>query len=106
MKWVGKAGDLVEIYIILLGSLAIVFWAYPIWFTPKMVGIMDWDFLMLKFDVLRSTVLDYGQWPGHNPWTTGGVPLLGHPSVNIFSIRSLFVLLLGTFWGLRFGSLA
>jgi len=45
--------------------------------------------------------MDYGQWPGHNPWSLGGAPLLGNPMCSLFSIKGLMVLMFGTSLGLR-----
>ena len=85
--------------------LAVALWASPIWFTPGMIGIGDWDIIMQRYEVLRRTVMDFGQWPGHNPWNAGGVPFLGTPLLSILSIKGLLVLALGTYWGLRAGVL-
>jgi len=85
--------------------LAVALWALPIWFTPGMTGIGDWDSASNRLEAVRRTVLEFRQWPGHNPWLTGGVPLLGMPYYNIFSISGLLGLVFGTYWGLRLGIL-
>lgn len=85
--------------------LAVALWASPIWFTPGMTGINDWDGTMHRYEVLRLTVMKFGQWPGHNPWISGGVPFLGTPFISIFSIKGLLVSAFGTYWGLRLGIL-
>lgn len=91
--------------LLLLCLLAIAIWAQPIWYTPGMRGINDWDPTMHRFEALRQTIVTYHQWPGHNPWIMGGVPLLGYPSFTILSIKGLLILLFGTYWGLRLGVL-
>jgi len=87
--------------IILLSLLVVAVWALPIWFTPQMTGVCDWDCAMHRFEALRRTILEFKQWPGNNPWSSGGLPLLGHPGIGLFSLSGLLVLILGTFWGLR-----
>lgn len=70
-----------------------------------MTGIGDWDSASTRLEAMRRTVLEFGQWPGHNPWLTGGVPFLGMPYYSILSINGLLVLVFGTYWGLRLGVL-
>lgn len=93
----------VDSCILLLSLLAIAIWASPLWLTGGMTGIYDWDTTTHRFEALRRTVLEFRQWPGHNPWTTGGVPLLGNPNLSLVSIKGVLVLVFGTFWGLRLG---
>lgn len=85
--------------------LAVAFWTLPIWLTPGMTGIGDWNTAGSRFEALRRTVLEFGQWPEHNPWTSGGAPFLGTPGLSILSIKGLLVLVFGTYWGLRLGVL-
>ena len=91
--------------LLLFCFLTVAIWALPIWYTPGMAGIGDWDWSMHRYEVLRLTVAEFGQWPGHNPWNIGGIPFLGNPSISILSIRGLLVLVFGTYWGLRLGVL-
>lgn len=88
-------------FVVLLGLFVIAIWALPIWFTPGMTGIADWDTAMHRFEAIRLTVMEFGEWPGHNPWTIGGVPLLGNPTVSLLSVNGLMVLFFGAFWGLK-----
>lgn len=92
-------------YTIVLSLSAVAIWAYPLWFTPEMTGIGDWGFAMHRFEAIRLTVIEYNQWPGHNPWSSGGAPLLGHAAKSLLSIQGLLVLAFGTYWGLRIGVL-
>lgn len=95
-----------NILLLLFCFLAVAIWALPIWFTPGMVGIYDWDPSMHKFEAIHRTVLEFSQWQGHDPWTVGGVPLVGNPAIGgLLSIKGLSVLVFGTFWGLRLGVL-
>lgn len=91
--------------VVLLSLFAVAIWALPIWFTPGMTGIADWDTAMHRFEAIRLTMMEFGQWPGHNPWTIGGIPLLGNPTVSLLSVDGLMVLFFGTFWGLKLGVL-
>jgi hypothetical protein len=87
--------------ILFLSLIGILMWSYPIWFTPGKAAAYDWGQQMMRFEALRRTVVQYHQWPGTNPWSLGGIPLLGNPSVFIVSIRGLMALMFGTYWGLR-----
>lgn len=97
--------DYKNIPLILLGFLVIFIWLMPILFTSGKTGIFDWDTGMQRFEAKRLSILEYGQWPGFNPWIEGGQPLLSSPGGTILSIEGFLVLLLGTFWGLRFSVL-
>ena len=79
-----------NIVLLLFCFLAVAIWALPIWFTPGMVGIYDWDSSMHKFEAIRRTVLEFSQWQGHDPWTVGGVPLVGNPAIGgLLSIKGI-----------------
>ena len=92
-------------FTLVLILLFIGLWSQPLWLTPGKAGSFDWGTQMVRFESLRRTILQYHQWPGNNPWTLGGIPILGNPSVFIISVRGLLVLLFGTYWGLRFSIL-
>ena len=81
------------------GAMIVVFWAAPVVISPGLSGVFDWDVDMQRFEALRRTIVEFGQWPGNNPWIEGGQPLVAIPF--LLSIRGLLVLALGTFWGLR-----
>jgi hypothetical protein len=91
--------------IVLLGLFVVALWASPIWFIPGKTGILDWVYASHRFEAIRLTVMKFGQWPGHNPWTTGGVPLLGNPTYSLLSVNGVMVLIFGTSVGLRLGLL-
>lgn len=61
---------------------------------------------MKRYEVLQRTILEFKQWPGNNPWSLGGEPILGNAGVSIISISGLFTLLFGAFWGLRLAVVA
>jgi len=88
-------------YILILGLIFIFVWSLPLWLAPGKVGTYDWGFHNHRFEALRRTILEFGQWPGNNPWSMGGQPLLGHPNVSIISVKGLLVLLFGTLLGLK-----
>lgn len=79
--------------------LFIIFWSAPLWFTPGKTGLGDWDTSMHRYEAARRTVMEFKQWPGNNPWSIGGEPLLGNPCIGFMQI--LLVLFLGTYWGIR-----
>jgi hypothetical protein len=91
--------------LLLLCFLIVLVWSSPLWLTGGKIGIYDWGFYTPRFEVLRRTILEYRQWLGNNPWNMGGQPLLGHPGVGLFSIKSVLVLLFGSVWGLEVAAL-
>jgi len=101
----GFTGDMLFFFWFLFCLLVVAIWTSPIWFTPGMTGVGDWDYFMHRYEVLRLTVIKFGQWPGYDPWNSGGIPFLGNPNLSIFSIKGLLVLVFGTYWGLRLGVL-
>jgi hypothetical protein len=72
----------------------------------------DWYYFNSLALVIRSSVLQYQTFPGHNPWICGGVDILTNPQNRIFSpflisdilldpqVANLFVLLVYTFIGI------
>ncbi len=80
--------------------LAVAALVIPIMKNPDGLGFGDWDFLLDKFEALRRTVIDWGQFPWWNPWCRGGFPLAAHPQVGAVSIATPLVLSLGTTIGL------
>jgi hypothetical protein len=85
------------------GILIILCLMSPILFSKGKTGVYDWDSSMSRFEALRKTVVEFKQWPGNNPWISGGVPLASLPYTNLLSIEGASVILFGTFWGLRLG---
>lgn len=92
--------------VLLIALFALCLWAYPLWFTPGMMGIYDWGAVMNTFEAMRRSVLEFKQWPNHNPWMCGGQPSGCTPGYGLLSIKGFLVLLCGTFWGLRLSIVA
>ena len=90
-----------NIPILLLGLLVIIIWSAPIVFPAGETGVFDWDVALQRFEATRVSILQYGQWPGVNPWVEGGQPLISVPGSTILSPEGFLVLLFGAFWGLR-----
>jgi hypothetical protein len=96
---------------VIFSVLLISFYCSPLWLHFDMnglrsLGVADWGYYYGRFEALRRTLVEFHQWPGHNPWSMGGVPLLGNATANILSIRGLLVIGLGTFWGLKLSILS
>jgi len=81
--------------------LAMVSLALPIMNHPDGLGFADWDFVLDKFEALRRTILEWGQFPWWNPWCRGGFPLAAEPQIGAVSIATPLVLAFGTSIGLR-----
>lgn len=96
-----------------LSILLITLAAYGLFFlhlgTPF---YRDWYYFNALSLVVRSSILNYGVFPGHNPWICGGLDILTNPQNRVFSpflvtdllmspqAANLFVLVLYTFFGL------
>lgn len=85
-------------------SIAICFllallWSYPLWYTSGLQGTGDWGTSMASFESMRKSLLEYGQWPAHNPWTMGGIPV--NVTNDLLSLQGVCVLACGTYWGVR-----
>jgi len=85
--------------------LAVVSLVIPILDHPDGFGFGDWDYCLEHYEVLRRTVLDWGQFPWWNPWSRGGFPLAAHPQVSPVSIPAPLVLIFGTTVGLRLSAI-
>jgi hypothetical protein len=85
------------VLIVLAGVVALL-WSFPLWFTVGKTGVYDWGFMENVWEVRWKTVLEYGQWPSHNPWQGGGIPDVLVP--GFLSVQSIMTLLLGAKAGL------
>jgi hypothetical protein len=85
--------------------LAVAALAVPIMKNPEGLGFADWDFVLDKFEALRRTILDWGQFPWWNPWCRGGFPLAAEPQIGAVSIATPLVLIWGTSIGLRLSAI-
>ena len=80
-------------------------WCWPLWWAHNRLGVLDWDFGSQRLEAMRATIMEFHEWPGNNPWMTGGAPLLGNPALSVFSIPGVLSLLIGTHWGLHLSHL-
>ena len=71
----------------------------PLWWPGTGVGGHDWGYAQNVWQVRWQSLLDYGQWPAHNPWQGGGLPV--NPSFGYFSLSALGTLLAGPAVGLK-----
>lgn len=79
---------------------AVLSLAIPFVQHPDGLGFGDWDFFLEKYEGMRRTVLEWGQFPWWNPWNKGGFPLAAHPLISPVSVAGPLVLALGTTRGL------
>ncbi|MSR16151.1 MAG: hypothetical protein EXR86_16725, partial [Gammaproteobacteria bacterium] len=80
-------------------TLFIAVWASGLWVASDRWGIGDWGCNTARLEAIRATVVEFGQWPGNNPWISGGLPLLGNPTLSLFSIPGVLSLFVGAHWG-------
>ncbi len=64
------------------------------------VGFADWDFVLDKFEAVRRTILEWGQFPWWHPWCRGGFPLAAEPQIGAVSMATPLILAFGTTTGL------
>jgi len=86
-----------------IGSVVLLVMS-PLWFFFGDAILGDKNITFQRYEALYQTVLNYNQWPGLNSWNAGGQPLDGHPSIFIFSIKGILVLIFGTQLGLVFST--
>ena len=87
----------------LLAYALLFFWCLPLFFSPNTIGVLDWDWFTAYFTVLRSTLLEHGQFPGYNPFMYLGSPLWANPQIGPLSLFTPFVLLFGPLTGIKLG---
>lgn len=63
-----------------------------------MTGTEDWGIMLNSWELRWKTIFQYHQWPAHNPWQGGGVPV--NPALGYFSVQAIATLLLGAKAGL------
>ena len=61
-------------------------WFYPIWYMHDLVVLGDGNIYLQRLEAIRKTVVDFGQWPGNNPWNAGGQPIEGTHGRFVISI--------------------
>ena len=84
----------------LLSGMVVVLIMLPLWFSGGYAILGDENIVFQRYEAFYQTVAQYSQWPGLNPWHSGGQPLAGSPIVFIFSIKSILVLLFCTQLGI------
>lgn len=84
-----------------ISFVLLVLWSWPLWWAHNRWGVFDWNTSAQRFEALRASLLVFNQWPGHNPWMMGGIPLLGNPNVSLFSITGVLSLGVGSNWGIH-----
>jgi hypothetical protein len=80
--------------------------AVPYLSGPRNLGFGDWDSYLQKYESIRRTILDWGQFPWWDPWCRGGFPLAANTQVGVFGVATPLVLALGTSVGMRLAQLA
>ncbi len=80
--------------------LLITSWFYPIWYMHDLAVLGDGNIYLQRFEAIRKTVVEFGQWPGNNPWNAGGQPIEGTPGRFIISLIGLLTVLFGAKTGL------
>jgi hypothetical protein len=90
----------IEKIFILISSIFLIVWSYPVWFTAGKAILGDGNIFFQRWEAFWQTIVHYRQWPGLNPWNAGGQPLEGAPYLYIFSIRSMFVIVFGASIGI------
>lgn len=73
-------------------------WLPRVW---SFFGSNDWDLTYSMFEVARKSLVDYMQWPQHNPWMAFGSDLNANPQAGHISIFFIPILLFGTFYGYK-----
>jgi hypothetical protein len=73
---------------------------------PRHLGAGDWDLYLERYEAVRRTILEWGQFPWWDPWCRGGFPLAAGPHCGVLGIATPLVLALGTSVGMRLAVLA
>ena len=89
-----------QYFIIGIIFLLITSWFYPIWYMQDLAVLGDGNSYLQRFEAIRKTVVEFGQWPGNNPWNAGGQPIEGTPGRFVISINGLLTILFGAKTGL------
>jgi hypothetical protein len=79
--------------------------AVPYLRGPRNLGWDDWDLSLAKYESVRRTVLEWGQFPWWDPWCRGGFPLAANPQCGVIGVATPLVLALGTSVGMRLAQL-
>jgi hypothetical protein len=101
--WVAKPSYTVS-------QLLIFFTVYVLFITGYIMprnwgfyGLHDWDLTYVTFEVVRKSIVDFGQFPHHNIYASMGSDLWSNPQSVMFNPLMLPVLLWGSVYGLKIG---
>ncbi len=78
-----------------LGLGLVLVWIMPLLLTGNRLELGDFSFFTQGYEAVRTSIIDYHQFPWINPWVAGGVPLFANPQIGVFSATTLFALLFG-----------
>jgi len=87
--------------LIVLVSLLVVAWQWPLLFSGNKLAYGDFDYFTQAYEAVRKSVLEFHQFPWYNSWVGGGVPLYANPQIGVISIQTLMVLMFGAPIGLK-----
>jgi hypothetical protein len=54
--------------------ILIIFWLYPLWNLKNYGVIGDGNLYLAGIESVKTSLLDYSQWPQYSPWQKGGKP--------------------------------
>jgi hypothetical protein len=80
--------------------------AVPFLRNPGYAAWGDWDLNLQKYESVRRTILEWGQFPWWDPWCRGGFPLAANPQCGVVGVATPLVLAFGTTLGMRLATLA
>ena len=104
-----KRNFLTKNVFLILGSIFIFFWLYPLWYTHDLAVVSDGNTFLQRIEAFKITILNYKQFPQNNPWSMGGHPqslslisplsikfwiFLGLETKTALSVYMLFVFIL------------
>ncbi len=89
----------------LIPLLLCVVMAVPYLRGPRNLGYDDWDLNLAKYESVRRTVFEWGQFPWWDPSCRAGFPLAANPQCGVVGVATPLVLALGTSVGMRLAQL-
>jgi len=100
MKRINKSTLTIAAEIFFLLFIAIYFCA-PVLRSGDKLGTSDWDQLLSLQEVPRKTIMEFCQFPLCNPYSCGGMSLIGNPQARSFSPATIYSLVFGSMYGLK-----
>lgn len=89
------------IFFIVFLSTFVIAWQWPLLFTSNKIVSGDFDYFTQAYEAVRSSIVNYHQFPWTNAWVGGGVPLYANPQVGVFSLQTILVIIFGAAYGLK-----